>query len=270
MERAIGLPRMFVLDRRNATLDQLRAAIVAAKAEHPGEPILVAVDYVQILESGEREVRAKVADVIEQIDDIAREHLVVVLAISQMSRAASRAARNGEALGADSTDGGAESAAIERVATVTLSIGASSDEREDGTRTVDLSIGKGRMTGGDRVIPMSYCGRSGRWRVAGDARPASQVKVERAGQRDTANQATAELAIMAAADRASGPQTREDLQKVANYGKGVRQAATAALLLRRELVEVKIKKARSRTWQVMSAARAEALGVSVVGSEMGE
>jgi hypothetical protein len=130
--------------------------------------VLVAVDYLQIVESDMREERLKVADVIAKIDELARNHRAVVLAISQMSRASSRAARNGEAIGADSTDGGAESAAIERAATVTLSIGASGPEREDGTRAVDLSIGKGRMTGGDRVLPMSYCGRSGRWCLTGE------------------------------------------------------------------------------------------------------
>jgi replicative DNA helicase len=72
------------------------------------------VDYLQIVESDKREERSKVTDVIARIDELARNHRTVVLAISQMSRASSRAARNGEAIGADSMDGGAESAAIER------------------------------------------------------------------------------------------------------------------------------------------------------------
>ncbi|MCX5747912.1 MAG: AAA family ATPase [Proteobacteria bacterium] len=263
MDRVLNLPRMVVLERRDATLAQLNVAIVAMKAEHPTEPVLVAVDYVQILESDECETRAKVADVIAQIDDIAREHRVVVLAISQMSRASSRAARNGESVGADSTDGGAESAAIERVASITLAIGSSSEEREDGTRAVDLSIGKGRMTGGDRVIPMSYLGRSGLWRVAGDARPAGDVRAERQGARDVAKQTAAELAIMGAAAKATEPKTREDMTAVAACTKSVRRLAMAALLGRGELVEVQKKKPRSRAWMVCTPALADSLNIPI-------
>jgi archaellum biogenesis ATPase FlaH len=169
MERVLS-PRLFVLDRKNATLEALTEALEAAQAEYPGEPVLVAVDYVQIVNSSERDARSKVADVIDKIDEITRDRRVVTIAISQMSLVSSRAARAGEAVGAESTDGGAESAAIERVATVTLSIGSSGPEREDGSRAVDLSIGKGRMTGGDRVLPAEYTGRSGRWRITGLAR----------------------------------------------------------------------------------------------------
>ncbi|MDQ3298948.1 MAG: AAA family ATPase [Myxococcota bacterium] len=212
MERALDLPTMIVLDRQHATLARLVEAIEAMRAEYPDAPMMVAIDYVQILESGERDTRAKVADIIAQIDEIARAHRVVVLAISQMSRAAARAARNGESMGADSTDGGAESAAIERAATVTLSIGSSGPEREDGTKAVDLSIGKGRMTGGDRVIPMSYCGRSGRWRVTGDARPAAEVKAERETARTERAVAAASLAITSLLAKASEPMSRRDIR----------------------------------------------------------
>jgi KaiC/GvpD/RAD55 family RecA-like ATPase len=264
MERALS-SRLFVLDRRDATLDALIEAIEAAQAEFPGEAVLVAVDYVQIVKSTERDARAKVADVIDKIDEITRDHRVVTMAISQMSRVSSRAARAGEAVGADSTDGGAESAAIERVATVTLSIGSSGPEREDGTRAVDLSIGKGRMTGGDRVLPMSYCGRSGRWRLTGEARPAAEVKAEREGQRDNAKQHAAELAIMAAAERATEPQAREDLSAVACCSRGIRRAAVAALLSRGELVEVARKNARSRAWKVWTKAQADAAGIPLAG-----
>ncbi len=110
MERVLALPRMLILDRRSASLSGLTNALTVAKAENPGEPILVAIDYVQILESAEKDARAKVADVIAQIDELTRAYGAVTIAISQMSRAASRAARNGEAVGVDSTDGGAESA----------------------------------------------------------------------------------------------------------------------------------------------------------------
>lgn len=264
MERVL-MPRLYVLDRKNATLGALEGAIQAAQHEYPGQQVLVAIDYIQILESLAAEARAKVADILAQIDDIARAYRVVVLAISQMSRASSRAARAGEAIGADSTDGGAESAAIERFATMTLSIGVAGPELENGTRAVDLSIGKGRMTGGDRVLPMSYCGRSGRWRLTGEARPAAEVKAEREGQRDNAKQHAAEVAIMVAAKRATEPQARENLSAVACCGKGIRRAAVAALLLRGELVEVASRNPRSRAWKVWTKAQADAAGIPLAG-----
>ena len=229
MERMLML-RLYVLDRRNATLGALVAVIQAAQQEYPGQQVLVAVDYVQILDSSERETRAKVADILAQIDDIARDHRVVVLAISQMSRASSRAARNGEALGADSTDGGAESAAIERFATMTLSIGSSGPEREDGTRAVDLSIGKGRMTGGDRLLPMSYCGRSGRWRLAGDARPAADVKAERAAKNTSKRVGTLVHAIPRMLDASAEPLSRAQVRATAGANDADTRSAIRTLL----------------------------------------
>ncbi len=267
MERVLGLPRMIVLDRRDATLRELTIAIEDIRAECPGEPVVIAIDYIQILESGERDARAKVADVIAQIDEIARAHRAVVIAISQMSRAASRAARGGEAVGADSTDGGAESAAIERAATVTLCIGSSGPDREDGTRAVDLSIGKGRMTGGDRVIPMSYCGRSGRWRVTGDARPAGEVKAERQQADASAAQTAAELALEMAATKATEPLTQADLIAKTGGNRKVATRAVRALLDRGDLVEVRQRKPRASAWKVWTRARAEAAGVPIVEVE---
>jgi len=267
MARVLALPRLIVLDRRDVTLSNLIAAIEDMQREYPDQPIVVVVDYVQILESLEKDARSKVADVIAQIDDIARQYRVVVLAISQMSRASSRAARSGESVGADSTDGGAESAAIERAASVTLCIGSSGPEREDGTCAVDLSIGKGRMTGGDRVIPMSYCGRSGRWRVAGDARPASEVRAEKVNARDTAKQSAAELAIVGAIAKSKAPMTRSDLALSAEQGKVIGLRAVKALLDRGELVEVRRRKPRAQGWQVWTREKASVAMVEVVGAE---
>jgi hypothetical protein len=149
---------------------------------------------------------------------------------------------------------------------MTLAIGASGPEREDGTRHVDLSIGKGRMTGGDRVLPMSYNGRTGRWRLAGEARRADEVRAEREGQRDTAKQHAAELAMVAAADKATEPQKREDLAAVAACSKDIRRAAMAALLARGELVAVASKSPRSRAWKVWRPDKARAAGIPLAES----
>jgi replicative DNA helicase len=87
--------RMAVLEREGATVRELSATIEAMQAEFPGQPVLVACDYIQILESELREERQRVADILARLDEIARRYRVVVLAISQMSRTSSRAARNG-------------------------------------------------------------------------------------------------------------------------------------------------------------------------------
>lgn len=262
--------RMLVLDREDATLDALDAAIHGARAAYPGAPILVVIDYVQILDSTERDARARVADIIARIDRIARAHRVVVLALSQMSRAASRAARNGEAMGAESTDGGAESAAIERAATVTLAIGTAGEEREDGTRAVEVSIGKGRMTGGDRVLPMSYDGRTGRWRMAGDARPAAEVRAERATETTTALVAAAQRAMVAGAAASAEPVTRARLADMAVSAMGrcpreVQRQAVARALASRELVEVEVRAHKARHPMIWTPDRAAAAGVPLAG-----
>src|SRR5207302_9457366 len=106
-----------------------------------------------------------------------------------------------------------ETARLERTATATLTIGASGPEREDGTRAVDLSIGKGRMSGGDRVVPMSSNGRTGRWRIDGDARPAADVRAEREGQRDQQRRGAAELAIVPLLDRSPTPMSATQLRQ---------------------------------------------------------
>lgn len=229
MDRSLS-GRLLILDREEATVAAMDAAIEMMQAEFPGEPVLCAVDYVQIVDSDEREVRARVADVVAQVDRVTRNRRVVTLLISQMSRAASRAARAGENLGAESTDGGAESAAIERVASVTFTIGAQGEERSDGTRAADISIGKNRMWGGDRVVPMSYCGRSGRWRMAGDARAASEVRAERQTKRTEAKLTTHSLAIRALLQDAKTPLSRRDIREKLGHRDADVRAAVNKLL----------------------------------------
>jgi replicative DNA helicase len=68
--------------------------------------VLVVVDYLQIVESKEGDPRSKVADVVAQIDELLRAYRCVGILISQMSRNASRESKNGDRVGADTTDGG--------------------------------------------------------------------------------------------------------------------------------------------------------------------
>lgn len=270
MRHRADLPRMLIADRKDANLEVLEALIQATQAEYPDELVLVVVDYVQIVESSETEVRAKVTDVIARIDEILRAHGCVGILISQMSRANSRAVRKSEAIGADTTDGGAESAAIERAATVTLAVGASGPQREDGTCATDLNLGKHRMGGGDKVIPASYNGRTGRWRITGPARSASEVSAEKATTKATADQHAAEMAILGAAGKATEPQGRDDLSKACGKGWLIRKAAISALLARGDLVKVRVKTKRAKDWRVCTPDHARAWGLAIISEAPGQ
>lgn len=274
LDRVLDLPRLYVLDRRRATIKNLEACVDAAAAEYPGEPILVAIDYAQLLESKEREVRMRVADAFQQIDDCAREKRFVALALSQMSRASAQRARRGEAIGADSADLGAETAAIERFATLTMSIGMA-NEREDGSCAVELSIGKTRMSKGDRVFPMSYWGRTGLWRVAGEAKKADEVRETRATEKNAKEDRTIEAALLTIAAQSPGPISRADLKRQI-AGNSTRKTAAVHRLLQKTkegyapLVEVqrRAKGAKKNDWMVWTPERARAAGIPIVGEQI--
>jgi KaiC/GvpD/RAD55 family RecA-like ATPase len=255
--------RVLVLDRGDATLTALATEIEAVQAERRNASVLVVVDYAQIIESSEREARAKVGDIMERLDEIARRYRVVVLALSQMSRAASRAARGGETLGSDSTDGGAESAAIERWASVTIQLGAVGEPSDDGSCPVEISIGKGRMADRrDCVLPARSWGRTGRWRLVGAARPAAEVRSERESKRDSAVLTAAVRAMVAGAEAATEPVTRGQLGgfAVAAMGKcprEIQRQAVAQVLASGELAEVRRKPHKARHWLIWTPDRAQ-------------
>ena len=271
MERVLNLPRLYVLDRRRATIANLERCVDAARKEYPGQPILVAVDYAQLLDSREREARMRVADAFAQIDDVAREKRFVALALSQMSRMSAKRARQGDAIGAESADLGAETAAIERFATLTLSIGMAS-EREDGSSAVELSVGKARMGKGDRVIPMTYYGRTGLWRVAGEAKTATEVREQRDADKETKARTTAELAMLAAAQQSKLPVTRAQLMDAITGRKATKVTALGILIARGDVIEVNRKQPKTKHWFLMTPDRARDAGIeprqsSLVGAE---
>lgn len=263
---ALAMPRLFVLERKSATIENLGPCIDAAKKEYPGQPILVAVDYAQLISSKEREVRLRVTDAFQRIDDVLREQRVVGIAVSQMGRAGAKLARDGERIGVDASDLGAESAAIERFATATFTIGLKGEPRQDGSQNVELSLGKGRMSGGDAVFPMSYWGRSGLWRVAGEAKQAATVREERDVAKENDKNRSIENQLVGTAQRATEPQSRDVLQASVHLGnKTAKSAAIVRLIASGELVEVARKGARSRYWQVWTPDRVNATpGIKLV------
>lgn len=277
MRAALDLPRMFVLEGKSATVGNMNAAAEAAITEYPGQPVLVVVDYLQLLHSDDEadSERTRVAYVIENLRETAKRLRVVILDLSQTSRVSAKGLRDGEIVGADTTATGAESSQIERASYVTLALGAVRDE-EDGTKSVDLSIGKSRMGGGDVVIPMRFDGRIGTFEVAGDPVAGSKVRAEkasaRAEQKEQAREARIDgldAAIKKVLAEALAPMTRDQLRHRVGKGANVTSAAVRRLLEdpTSEVVEVRQKLARSPSWKLWNRERAAAAGVAVVGDD---
>lgn len=173
--RYVSAKRLRIIERRDVSMENLHASIASARRDYPDQPTLVVVDYVQIMDNEERDIRRRVARAMEELDALANEHHAVVLALSQGSRASSRQLASGEKIGRETADAGAEAAGIERWSVNTIAIGGHAPTESDWS-AVDLSVGKGRIGGGDVVYPARYCGRTGAWRLEGDARSAAEVK----------------------------------------------------------------------------------------------
>lgn len=203
--------RLIVIDRDVATIATIEATIEDIKREYPGQPVLVAVDYLQLLPSEERDMRARVDDAMKQIDRVAQAKAVAVLALSQSSRAASRELATGERIGAAAADTGAESAAIERWASAVLAIGKVGTEADDGSSPAEISIAAQRYEGGDRVIGARYTGKSGHWRLTGEARSATEVREQRDTERTQARQTQLRHAIADLLTASPTPIYRADL-----------------------------------------------------------
>lgn len=256
--------RLAIVERDHASIEELEHAIDALQREYPGEPVLVAVDYVQLVGAdSEDEIRPRIGKVMRTLDRIARNKRVVLIALSQGSRASSRALGSGEALGAATTDSGAESADLERWATATLAIGQHGPESEGGSCAADLSLGKSRMGGGDRVLPARYHGASGLWTLTGEARPAAEVRAERQQQRSTKRCETAALAIQQLLERSSSPMYGTDIRAEIGGERGIIYAAIRELRTEGRIVRVRSKR-KGGQWPVWAAEKASAAGLLIV------
>jgi ABC-type uncharacterized transport system YnjBCD ATPase subunit len=266
--------RLSIIDREHATLDSLEKEIEAMRKEHPSDPMLCGVDYVQLVvmdsASADRAERLRVGDVMRRLDRIARQHRVVMLALSQGSRASARGLTSGERIGADTTDAGAESADIERWATVTLAIGGRGDPSEDGSIATSLEIGKSRMGAGDRSIPARYDGRTGLWTLTGESRLASDVRAERQDAKTEAQVAIVMLALRGAIGKAAGPLSDRQLAQAVPGRFALRRQARARLLADPESGIVQCGRAsggRTPAYPIWTRDRATAAGLAIHGAD---
>jgi hypothetical protein len=215
--------RFAVIDRANASLAALRTAIDDLALIHPNQPILCGVDYLQLVQSDERDPRAKVDDVMRKLDALARDTGAVIIALSQSSRGASRQLADGSRIGAEAADAGAESASIERWATAIIALGQASEDEGTGS-VVELSIAAQRMDRGDVVETALYQGVSGRWTIIGATRTASEVREEREVAKNERLDATLEAALIGATRRSPQPLSRTQLLKLVT-GNNARKGA---------------------------------------------
>lgn len=267
--KLLEMPRLTFIDTKRASFTGVQRALSELKIDFPDQPIMLVVDYVQLLRVDGKDMRARVADAIEMLREIVQVNLVVGLMLSQMSRDKASGARKGERLGADSIDGGAESSAIEHAAAITAQIGKQTPLAADGSRDVQLSIGKGRYGGADRVIELRQWGATGFTRILRD-QPASEVRETEQRLRDEATLSRYRAEIMEVADRAREPMTREELRKEAAVrGKEAGQAIRS-LIASGRLVEVATKRAGSSHWLIWTPERAAAAGLSARRREQGD
>jgi KaiC/GvpD/RAD55 family RecA-like ATPase len=276
-EALAPLERLAVLDdeilQRHKNLSEALAAEVARlQEEYEGLPVLVLVDYLQIVPDGkEHEMRARVAETAQMVRRAAKRLKVIMLAISQPSRQAGKALSSSDLMGADTMTAMAESAEIERSAYITLALGAAGPDSEDGSKLVDMNIGKGRFGGGDTVRPLRFWGRSGLMRAAGEARPAAEVRAERQADKKDGklhkNAAIAVHAVVAKLEESSGPMTSNDVCKALG---GDRTTMLAAIRL--GIVEGRIVRVRARGVRggkpMWTPGRAQVAGLEIVRSDV--
>lgn len=246
----VQLPRLCFLDRKRANFDSLRRTVVEVRGQFPDEPIMALVDYAQLLKSSQRsgsDLRMRVADAIGELREIIQDEHLLGLVLSQMSRDNARAARKGERKGLETADGGAESAAIEQAAAITLSLGRAGELQADGSRSVELNVGKARYGGGDRVIELKQWGASGLTRVVRDE-PASKVREREEHEREERAEAATKESLsrdeelaMAAMDVSAGPVTRNQLCTMAALRKTSGLRAIASLIRTGALVDLGVR-----------------------------
>jgi 5S rRNA maturation endonuclease (ribonuclease M5)/KaiC/GvpD/RAD55 family RecA-like ATPase len=180
-----GLARLRVLERDEATLDNLAAVVRALRAEYPGQPILVVVDYMQAKPAPPGKERGYTANVSAEMRRAAKTNRVVIIGISQASTDNSKKLRSGDLLGIEGSATGAETAQIERDAYVILTLGDRQHVDQD-VVSWKLSVAKNRMGDPDIVHELHYRGRVGLWEVVGDPRKASDIRAEKAAERKKA------------------------------------------------------------------------------------
>jgi energy-coupling factor transporter ATP-binding protein EcfA2 len=170
--------RLRVLERDQATTENLEKAIAELRQEYPDQPILVVDDYLQATPAPPGGERGFVAGVVTELRRAAKRLRVVIIGVSQASTGNAKAMREGILIGIDSASTGAETSQIERDSYLILTLGARRIV-DPATVAWSLSVAKQRMGEADMVFEAHYRGRVGDWSIVGEPRMASEVRETR-------------------------------------------------------------------------------------------
>lgn len=263
-EAALAVDRLYILDGRDATIRGARIEIQALKRDYPGLPIVVVIDYLQILEAEGKDERERMKNAVEGLRALAKAEDVFILLMSQTSRAAATALRKGEMTGIETMSAGAESGQIERAAYATLTLGAVVEAGDDEPVTVEVSIGKNRMGRSNKVLPMAYDGRRGLWSEAGELISATKLKAERDEEKTSKAVVTVAHAIVACLTKAKKPMTRADLREELGGDNNRRSDAIKQLLTEDPPRVVEVAPKTRGWWSLWTPENAERAGVTPV------
>jgi replicative DNA helicase len=210
-------------------LGAIERAISEAERRCPGVPILLVIDYVQLL-AGEGDLRAATRSAALGIQRLTETRPVATLVLSQSSRANSKKMREGGAEAASEYIGaGLETGSIEHSAALQLVIEMPAEndvEESEGS----MQIAKNRF-GAQGAVGFAFAGATGTWREL-DERPPSP-KATRAQLRDTED----DEAVLAAIAKHPGRSWREIRPFAGVQGK--RADLAKYRLLRSNRIEVK-------------------------------
>lgn len=240
-DRVPDVPRLRVLERDEATLENLAAEVAGLREEYPGEPVFVVVDYLQATPAPPGRERGYVANVSAELRRAAKANRVVLIGVSQASTANSKMMRAGELLGIESAATGAETAQIERDAYVILTLG-DRKKLDDSTVAWKLSVAKYRLGEADMVHELHYRGRIGIWEVVGEPRTAADIRKERESEGTSKRLAELKRSIAVLVGMSPEPMSKKQITQ-ASTGKGeLLSRAIAELLREGVLVHVDVKR----------------------------
>jgi len=243
-----SVERLRVLERDNATLENLAAVVAALRLLYPEQPVLVIVDYLQGTPAPPGKERGFVANASVDLRRAAKLNRAVVIGVSQASTANAKKLRAGELLGIEGASSGAETAQIERDAYVILTL---SDRRvvDPDTLSWMLSVAKYRLGVADVVQELHYRGRTGRWEPVGepisgaDARDAQTTKI------DTKKRDELRRSIVALVDASPVAMSKRAITE-ASTGKDKFISKVIDELIREGLLALVPTRARGGSWPI--------------------
>lgn len=231
------VPRLRILERDEATLENLAKVVAELRAKYPDQPILAIVDYIQGTPAPPGKERGHTANISIDLRRAAKANRVVLIGVSQASMENSKKLRAGDLLGIESSATGAETAQIERDAYVILTL---ADRREVDPDTVAwrLSVAKYRLGQADMVYELHYRGRIGTWEVLGEPVRAAVVRESRETEGKVKKFAKLKRSITQLVLTSSKPLSKNEISKQSTGNNDLKSKAIGELLQEGVIVHV--------------------------------